>query len=153
VLFRQGREGEKPMAREVLVALFRDLDGGEEARRQLERAGVPIDDMDLRSSELFGFSSAETAPPEGGIWNWLFAREPHYRRHIEQSGTILAVRADAADYDRIAALLLRHDLLARSEMVPDKTSESSRVRRYAIEDEDRVPLHEEGITVRAKPDR
>ena len=130
------------MAREVFVALFRDLDHAETARRDLERAGVPVEDIDMRSRELTGFASSETVPQRGGLWELLVAREPLYREHLDQAGgALLAVRAEAAEYDRIATLLLRHDPLASG--VPDKTSQSSRVGRYAIADEQRVPLHEE----------
>jgi hypothetical protein len=139
------------MARELLVALFRDLDHAEAARRDLEGAGVPVEDIDMRSRELTGFASSETAPQHGGLWELLFAREPHYRQHLDETGgALLAVRAEAAEYDRVAALLLHHEPLARPETAPGTTSQPSGVRRYVIAAEQRVPLHEEAIAVGAE---
>jgi hypothetical protein len=81
------------------------------------------------------------------LWESLFAREPHLRRHIDEGGTLLAVRADASEYDRIASILVRHDPQTRHDMVPEKISESSRVLRYLIKGEETVPLHKEVIAI------
>lgn len=122
------------MGREVFVALFPDLDQAETARRDLERAGVSVEDIDMRSHDLVGLASSDTAPQRGGLWELLLAREPQYRKHLEEAGgALLAVRAEAAEYDRINGLLARTDL-----------------RRYAIANEQRVPLHEEAIAVGAE---
>jgi hypothetical protein len=140
------------MANEVFVALFDDLKPAEDARREIERAGVPVEDIDLRSQELTGFGSADIAPQPHGLWESLFAREPHYRRHLDKAGgTLLAVRAEGAEYDRIAAILLRHDLRTGHDPAPVKTSESSRVRRYVIKGAETVPLHEDAIALASKP--
>jgi hypothetical protein len=139
------------MASEVYVALFQGLEAADCARRDLERAGIPVGDIDLRSREMVGFDSSDSAPQPHGLWESLFASEPHYRRHIGEGRTLLAVRADAAEYDRIASILLRHDLQTRHDIVSDKTSDSLRVLRYLIKGEETVPLHEDVIAITSKP--
>ena len=137
------------MASEVYVALFHGLEAADGARRDLERSGMPVGDIDLRSRELIGFDSSDSTPQPHGLWESLFAREPHYRRHIDDGGTLLAVRADASEYDRIASILLRHDPQTWHDM-PAKTAESSRVLRYLIKGEETVPLHMEVIAIAAQ---
>jgi hypothetical protein len=137
------------MAREVFVALYRNLDDAESARRALEQDGVSVEDIDLRSHDLIGFAAAEVAPPKGGLWEDLFAAEPQYRQHLDSGGALLAVRSDGSEYDRVATVLLRHHPATRP-MLQDKTSQSTHVRRYTISGEDRVPLHQEAISLRAK---
>jgi hypothetical protein len=115
------------MAREVFVAMFDDLGAAERARRDLERSGILDAEIELCSCE-------EGAPSSADFWEWLFARQPQFRHQIEDRGALLAVRAEGEAYDGIASLLLRHDPRTRSELVPDKTSQSSRVRRYALDE-------------------
>ena len=135
------------MAQEVFVAMFRGLEGAEAARRSLERSGIAVGDIDMRSRELTGFGAQGISPAPHGFWEWLLEREPRYRRHMEQTdGALLAVRADGQDYDRIATLLLHHEPVAPHERGLDKTSQSPRVARFVIDSDDRVPLHEETVT-------
>jgi hypothetical protein len=112
------------MAREIFVAMFGDLAPAEAAARALERGGISEGDIELCARGAAG----------GALWEWLFTREPLYFRHVEDGGALLAVRAEGDAYDTIASQLLRHDLRTRTDLVQDKTSQSARVRRYAVDE-------------------
>lgn len=111
------------MAREVFVAIFDTRGTAEAAKHDLEAAGIPSADIDIRSGDAAAM--AETAPAQGsqsgGFWSWLFGSDEYgdeqhyYREHLAAGRAVLSVTADSARYDRIAAILHGHDLVKTGE--------------------------------------
>jgi stress response protein YsnF len=110
------------MARETIVALFPTLAGAQAASHDLQALGVPASDISVRAKTGAGNvveDRAASAPQhEPGILDWLFgSRVPddelsRYHAHLEErQGAVLSARIDSDDYDRIADLLERHDLV------------------------------------------
>jgi hypothetical protein len=93
------------MAEEVFVATFAHFNEAEAARRDLEAAGFPSGKISTRAQDSGNVQSHET-----GFWDWLLGREPDYRTHIEGGAALLTVRADGAQYERIAEILQGHPL-------------------------------------------
>lgn len=114
------------MAQEVFVALFDTLAEAEAAQRDLEGAGIRTADINIRSQDARAAAPAAERHEGGGFFDWLFgssapeADVDRYRTHIEsRGGALLSVRADSAEYDRIADILEGHNLTKVDETQED----------------------------------
>jgi hypothetical protein len=116
------RSEEVEVARETFVVMFRSPSEAEQARRDLEAAGFPSSDINLRSRGETG--TADVAAPaaggqrDEGFLDWLFGSRPSdeeltgLRQHVyDRNGAVLSIRADTAEHDPIAAIVERYDVL------------------------------------------
>jgi uncharacterized protein (TIGR02271 family) len=105
------------MNEQTIVAVFT---GGnaDAALRDLRAANVPADAITqhTRSGSFTGAATTTTAAPARGpgFWSSLFGGEPDhdtamYDRSIDRGSTVLTVKVPAEDFDRVSAILERHD--------------------------------------------
>ena len=118
------------MPREVFVALFDTQDAADAARRDLEAAGIPAADIEVRQgADTKSGSSSTTGQSQESFWEWLFGSgreddQRYYHEHIESGRIALSVAADSVDYDRIAGILHGHDLVTsdRERVAEERTT-------------------------------
>ncbi|WP_159014251.1 YsnF/AvaK domain-containing protein [Acidisoma sp. S159] len=104
---------------ETIAAIYKTQAQAESAVQELLSAGVSASSIDRHmqgGSYLGESSSLETRPAESkGFWASLFGGETYddtrvYDENLTSGGSVVTVRAVSdADYDRVAAILDRHD--------------------------------------------
>jgi len=105
------------MGREVFVAIFESRATAEAARRDVETAGIPSDDISIRDKAPMAGTAGDRSP---GFMDWLFGSasdedQSYYGQHVASGRAVLSVTADSADYERIAQILHGHDLVKSDE--------------------------------------
>ena len=100
------------MNEETLVAVYDTAAHADDAVRDLLAAHVPADAISQHAKN----TTTGEAPParEQGFWSSLFGGEPDYDtsvydRSIEGGSTVVTVKVPAEYYDRVSALLEKHD--------------------------------------------
>ena len=100
------------MNEETIVAVYDTAAHADNAVRDLLAAHVPAEAISQHASKA---TTGETRPTrEPGFWASLFGGEPDYDtsvydRSIESGSTIVTVKVPAEYYDRVCALLEKHD--------------------------------------------
>src|SRR5688572_4578501 len=108
------------MSHQTLVALYDTTAAASSAAGDLETAGIPRHDIDLRSRDAGGSTASvptisEPRQEEGGFWNWLLGRDrpehevAAYSGALERGGTAVSVRVEDARADEVIAIMERHD--------------------------------------------
>jgi stress response protein YsnF len=106
------------MGREVFVAIFETRASAEQAKRDVEAAGIPSADISIRSDEAQPGTAIGERPQ--GFLDWLFgsgseADKGYYTEHLARGRAILSITADSAEYGRISQILHGHDLVKTDE--------------------------------------
>jgi len=103
------------MNEQTLVAVYDTAAHAEAAVRDLKAANVPVDAIRQHAKSESMLGSAEAAPPrEQGFWASLFGGEPDhdtavYDRSIDGGSTVVTVRVPEEQFERVSAVLERHD--------------------------------------------
>ena len=108
------------MSYQTLVALYATAAAASSAAGDLETAGIPRRDIDLRSRDAGGTTASMTTTLESrqegtGFWNWLLGgdRPQHeaaaYSDALERGGTAVSVRVEEARADEVIAIMEGHD--------------------------------------------
>ncbi len=103
------------MNQQTIVAVYDTAARAEAAVRDLEAASVPADAIS-QHAKTGGTTGTATASHthEQGFWSKLFGTEPEYDtqaydRSIERGAIVVTVKSSEEQYDRIAAILEKHD--------------------------------------------
>ncbi|MBV8552542.1 MAG: YsnF/AvaK domain-containing protein [Acidobacteriaceae bacterium] len=97
---------------EKIVTLFDTAEHAEAAKRNLETAGFPSDEISVVSDKTL--ASAGQTLREPGLWHRLFGRdiEQHeaivYGRTVESGGVVLTVRVPESDVPKAMGILNAH---------------------------------------------
>jgi uncharacterized protein (TIGR02271 family) len=100
---------------EKIVTLFDTMDHAEAARRNLESAGFPTNEISVVSKSTLGASGSALREP--GLWHRLFGREIEqheatvYGRTVEQGGVVLTLRTSDKDVPRAMGILEAHNVV------------------------------------------
>jgi uncharacterized protein (TIGR02271 family) len=105
------------MSEETFVAVYDTADNAATAVRDLEAANVPASAISQHASggSMSGSTSGSTPTGrEPGFWASLFGSEPDhdtavYDRSIESGSTVVSVRVPAAHFERVSAILEKHN--------------------------------------------
>jgi uncharacterized protein (TIGR02271 family) len=106
------------MNEHTLVAVYDTSEHADAAVRDLKAANVPADAISqhAKSGSISGGTRTTMAFPvrEQGFWSSLFGGEPDhdtavYDRSIESGSTVVTVRVPADHFDRVSAILEKHD--------------------------------------------
>ena len=102
------------MTEETIVAVYDAATHAEAAVRDLKSANVPADAITQHASSTMTGTSGMAAPRDSGFWSSLFGGEPDhdtsvYDRSIESGSIVVSVKAPAEHYDRVSAILEKHN--------------------------------------------
>jgi stress response protein YsnF len=106
-----GEKG-KAMNYEKIVTLYDTSDHADAARRNLETAGFPSNEISVMTNKTIGLTGSTVREP--GLWRRLFGREilEHeatiYGRAIDAGGAILTIRVPETDAARATSILNAH---------------------------------------------
>ena len=100
---------------EKIVSLFDKPEHAEAARRNLEAAGFPANEISIESNKTL--TTAGDALREAGLWRRLFGRaiEQHeaivYARTVETGGVVLTLRVPQSEVSRAMGILNAHKVV------------------------------------------
>lgn len=109
------------MKQQTIVAIYDTLAHANAAVQELESVGIPSDYISKHSkATMSGSTSSSSATTSGtpvreqGFWSSLFGGEPDhdtsiYDRSVESGSTVVTVKVADNDFDRVSAILEKHD--------------------------------------------
>jgi uncharacterized protein (TIGR02271 family) len=124
------------MNTQTLVAVYDTAAHAEAAVRDLRAANVPVEAIKqhAKNGAMSGSRTTSTPTQQQGFWASLFGAEPDhdttvYDRSIESGSTVVTVKADLDRYDRVSAILEKHNPIDLDERVAQYGSSETRTTR------------------------
>lgn len=134
----------------TIAALYDDRNDADQARRDLEAAGIPGSQINISDSQGGQEATVSTEPREShGFLDWLFGVPEEdvrvYQTGVERGKTLVTVRADEGQLDQVTAILERYrpiDMDANA-----GTAAGTEARSGGPVEEARIPVVEEELAV------
>lgn len=130
----------------TIAALYDDRNDADQARRDLEAAGIPGSQINISDSQGGQEATVSTEPREShGFLDWLFGVPEEdvrvYQTGVERGKTLVTVRADEGQLDQVTTILERY------RPVDMEANAGTEARAGGSVEEARIPVVEEELAV------